>query len=110
MATTLTAPALAEACSDVKNQLLKICIGNCGRNSPVRSNILPNFYFAMGRIAHRTSPDRSIGYGDLLSLSNLQSSELSRSRRDRYYRCRRSYRQRGVSRYRKARARPAYHA
>ncbi len=65
--TASTAPATTDACVEIKRELLKIAsraadgfTGAQGRES--------EFLFENGRLAHRSDPRRSIGYGDLLAL------------------------------------------
>ena len=72
--TASTAPAATDACAEIKRELLKIAAktadgftGAQGRES--------EFLFRDGRLAHRSDPDRSIGYVDLLSLGKREAIE-----------------------------------
>jgi xanthine dehydrogenase YagR molybdenum-binding subunit len=69
--TASTAPAVAEACSHIKTELLKIASETADGFTGALEYVA-EFQFRDGRIAHKSSPDRSIGYGDLLSLSKRQ--------------------------------------
>lgn len=72
--TASTAPAATDACKEIKRELLRIAAktadgftGAEGRES--------EFLFHNGRLAHRSDPARSIGYGDLLSLGGRGAIE-----------------------------------
>ncbi len=72
--TASTAPATTDACKEIKRELLRIAAktadgftGAEGRES--------EFLFQNGRLAHRSDPARSIGYGDLLSLGGKRALE-----------------------------------
>jgi xanthine dehydrogenase YagR molybdenum-binding subunit len=72
--TASTAPAATDACTEIKRELLKIAAktadgftGAQGRES--------EFLFSDGRLAHRSDPARSIGYGDLLALGGRDAIE-----------------------------------
>ncbi len=72
--TASTAPAATDACTEIKRELLKIAAktadgftGAQGRES--------EFMFREGRLAHRSDPARSIGYGDLLILGGCDAIE-----------------------------------
>ena len=66
--TASTAPAATDACTEIKRELLKLAAEAADgfTGAPEHAD---EFVFGNGRIAHRSNPSRSIGYGDLLSLS-----------------------------------------
>jgi xanthine dehydrogenase YagR molybdenum-binding subunit len=78
--TASTAPAATGACAAIKRQLLqiasKIADGFTGAEAHV-----DEFVFCDGRLAHRSEPARSIGYGELMSLSGRDLIEAQAATR-----------------------------
>ena len=72
--TASTAPAATDACTEIKQQLLKLA-SEASDGFTGASEHADEFVFSNGRIAHRSNPSRSIGYGDLLSLSKKKFLE-----------------------------------
>ncbi len=66
--TASTAPAATDACTEIKNELLKLAADAADgfTGAPKHAD---EFVFSNGRVAHRSDPARSIGYAELLSLN-----------------------------------------
>ncbi len=76
--TASTAPATADACTEIKRQLLQIAAETADGFTGAQEHVA-DFLFQDGRIAHRSAPQRSIGYADLMSLGNRQSIDAQGS-------------------------------
>jgi xanthine dehydrogenase YagR molybdenum-binding subunit len=72
--TASTAPSATDACAEIKRELLHIASETADGFTGAQGREL-EFLFRDGRIAHRSDPARSIGYGDLLSLASRDAIE-----------------------------------
>ena len=76
--TASTAPAVADACSAVKQQLVKVAVETADGFTGIRPDP-EQFVFRDGRVAHRSNPDRSIGYAELLTVSGQDAIQADGS-------------------------------
>ena len=72
--TASTAPAANDACNEIKRELLKIAARTADGFTGAQARE-GEFVFRDGRIAHRSHPEQSIGYADLLSLDGRDALE-----------------------------------
>jgi xanthine dehydrogenase YagR molybdenum-binding subunit len=70
--TASTAPATADACAEIKRQLLQIAAETADGFTGAQEHV-GDFLFRDGRISHRSAPQHSIGYADLMSLGGRDS-------------------------------------
>ena len=70
--TASTAPATADACVGIKRRLLQIAAETADGFTGAEEHV-DDFLFRDGRIAHRSAPQHSIGYADLMSLGRRDS-------------------------------------
>ena len=76
--TASTAPAAADACLAVKQQLLKVAVETADGFTAIEPDP-EQFIFRDGRVAHSSNPDRSIGYAELLALSKQDAMQADGS-------------------------------
>jgi xanthine dehydrogenase YagR molybdenum-binding subunit len=76
--TASTAPAAADACSEIKRQLLQIASETADGFTGAQEHVA-DFLFSDGRLAHRSAPQHSIGYADLMSLGRRESIDAQGS-------------------------------
>ena len=72
--TASTAPAANDACFEIKRELLKMASKTADGFTGSEGHA-DEFVFRNGRLAHKSLPAHSIGYGDLLSMSGRDSIE-----------------------------------
>jgi xanthine dehydrogenase YagR molybdenum-binding subunit len=72
--TASTAPAATDACIEIKRELLKMAARTADGFTGAQARE-SEFLFQDGRIAHRSHPEQSIGYADLLALGGQESLE-----------------------------------
>ena len=72
--TASTAPAANDACAEIRRRLLEIAARTADGFTGAQAHE-SDFLFRDGRIAHRSHPEQSIGYADLLSLDGRDALE-----------------------------------
>lgn len=76
--TASTAPAVADACFELKQQLLKVAVETADGFTGIQPDP-EQFVFRDGRVAHQSNPNRSIGYAELLTVSGQESMQADGS-------------------------------